>query len=100
MYNSKIWLSDKIKGYKFYGLNKCLAFDISFIMSARPFESYQAAEIFKETTLNYIISSLLLEIDEAFLGLLSAIVGQELLQSFKKERPAGFIDLMIAFESR
>ena len=38
--------------------------------------------------------------DEAFEHLLDDIFGSELMSSFKKKRPAGFIDLMIAFESR
>ena len=40
------------------------------------------------------------EVDEAFLSLLSSMFGSEFLDAFRKERSAGFIDLMIAFESR
>jgi hypothetical protein len=39
-------------------------------------------------------------VDAAFLSLLGAMFGEEFLQDFRRKRPAAFIDLMIAFESR
>ena len=39
-------------------------------------------------------------VDAAFLSLLSAMFGDDCLEEFRKKRPAGFIDMMIAFESR
>nr|XP_040581373.1 heat shock 70 kDa protein 12A-like [Lepeophtheirus salmonis] len=39
-------------------------------------------------------------VDEAFERLLDQIFGREFMKNFKLSRPSGFIDLMIAFESR
>lgn len=39
-------------------------------------------------------------VDLAFESLLSEIFGSEFIESFKTKRPAGWVDLMIAFESR
>ena len=39
-------------------------------------------------------------VDSAFESLLSAMFGPDLIAEFKRKRSAGFIDLMIAFESR
>jgi hypothetical protein len=39
-------------------------------------------------------------VDSAFLSLLGAMFGEDFLQDFRRNRPAAFIDLMIAFESR
>ncbi len=38
--------------------------------------------------------------DLEFEKLLVAIFGQEFMDAFKTKRPAGYVDLMIAFESR
>ena len=38
--------------------------------------------------------------DKAFEDLLAEIFGAETMASFKSKRPLGYIDLMIAFESR
>ena len=32
--------------------------------------------------------------------LIEEIFGKDIMEAFKKKRPAGFVDLMIAFESR
>ncbi|TRY76982.1 hypothetical protein TCAL_15915 [Tigriopus californicus] len=56
----------------------------------------QLKELFKATGGPYGSTS----VDEAFEELLSDVLGQELLLQFKKKRPMGYIDLMIAFESR
>ncbi len=42
----------------------------------------------------------LLAVDKSFEDLLDEMLGSELMTSFRSRRPAGFIDLMIAFESR
>ena len=39
-------------------------------------------------------------VDEAFKKLIENIFGKDIMEAFKKKRPAGFVDLMIAFESR
>ncbi len=39
-------------------------------------------------------------VDEAFESLLCDILGEDFVHKYKRKRPAGFIDLMIAFESR
>lgn len=39
-------------------------------------------------------------VDRAFETLLAAVFGKEVMEEFQRRRPAGFIDLMIAFESR
>ena len=39
-------------------------------------------------------------VDEAFQHLLDAALGRDVMSSYKKRRPVGFIDLMVAFESR
>ena len=39
-------------------------------------------------------------VDETFESLLCAVFGDDLISSYKRKRSAGFIDLMIAFESR
>ena len=39
-------------------------------------------------------------VDESFERLLNDIFGFEFMHQFKQKRPSGFIDLMIAFESR
>ena len=39
-------------------------------------------------------------VDSSFESLLSAMFGPDLIAEFKRKRSAGFIDLMIAFESR
>ena len=46
------------------------------------------------------IISYLIGVDSAFESLLSAMFGCDLIAEFKHKRAAGFIDLMIAFESR
>ena len=38
--------------------------------------------------------------DDTFETLLCAVFSDELIQAYKRKRSAGFIDLMIAFESR
>lgn len=38
--------------------------------------------------------------DEAFEALLDDIFGKDLMSDYKRKRPFGFIDLMIAFETR
>ena len=38
--------------------------------------------------------------DQTFESLLCAVFGEDLVSSYKKKRSAGYIDLMIAFESR
>ena len=38
--------------------------------------------------------------DEEFHKLMEEIFGIDLMVQFKKQRPAGFVDMMIAFESR
>lgn len=39
-------------------------------------------------------------VDVAFESLLAAVFGRDLVEEFRHRRPAGYIDLMIAFESR
>ena len=39
-------------------------------------------------------------VDQTFESLLCAVFGEDLVSSYKKKRSAGYIDLMIAFESR
>ena len=39
-------------------------------------------------------------VDESFESLLNDLFGSDLMSQFRRKRPAGFIDLMIAFESR
>jgi len=39
-------------------------------------------------------------VDNEFQQLLRDIFGSEFIESFKAKRPAGWVDLMIAFESR
>ena len=39
-------------------------------------------------------------VDQAFMKLIEEIFGKDIIEAFKKKRPAGFVDLMIAFESR
>ena len=39
-------------------------------------------------------------VDQAFMKLIEDIFGKDIIEAFKKKRPAGFVDLMIAFESR
>ena len=39
-------------------------------------------------------------VDEGFEDLLRDMFGAELMSAFRLERPAGYVDLMIAFESR
>ena len=39
-------------------------------------------------------------VDDAFEEMMSDILGKEFMQDFKRKRPFGFIDLMLAFESR
>jgi hypothetical protein len=39
-------------------------------------------------------------VDECFEDLLCDMFGSDVMESFRKKRPAGYIDLMIAFESR
>ncbi|UJR22675.1 hypothetical protein I4U23_025712 [Adineta vaga] len=39
-------------------------------------------------------------VDQEFEKLMSTIFGKELLEEFKMKRPAGYVDLMIAFEAR
>lgn len=56
----------------------------------------QLKELFKATGGPYGSTS----VDEAFEELLGEVLGQDLLAQFKKKRPMGYIDLMIAFESR
>lgn len=38
--------------------------------------------------------------DESFESLLNDLFGSDLMSQFRRKRPAGYIDLMIAFESR
>eukprot|EP00095_Tigriopus_kingsejongensis_P010174 maker-scaffold202_size261857-snap-gene-1.23 protein:Tk10174 transcript:maker-scaffold202_size261857-snap-gene-1.23-mRNA-1 annotation:"hypothetical protein CAPTEDRAFT_166803" len=56
----------------------------------------QLKELFKATGGPYGSTS----VDDAFEEILGEVLGQDLLVQFKKKRPMGFIDLMIAFESR
>ena len=42
----------------------------------------------------------LLGVDLAFENLLITVFGSEFIQAFKHKRPAGWVDLMVAFESR
>ena len=42
----------------------------------------------------------LIGIDKEFEKLMGAIFGKELMEDFKIKRPAGYVDLMIAFEAR
>ena len=39
-------------------------------------------------------------VDESFESLLNDLFGSDLMSQFRRKRPAGYIDLMIAFESR
>ena len=39
-------------------------------------------------------------VDQTFESLLCAVFGDEIIAEYKRKRSAGFIDLMIAFESR
>ena len=43
---------------------------------------------------------MLIGVDSAFESLLSAMFGCDVISEFKHKRAAGYIDLMIAFESR
>ena len=52
------------------------------------------------TTQSYVYPSLFLGVDQAFMKLVEDIFGKDIMEAFKKKRPAGFVDLMIAFESR
>ena len=47
----------------------------------------------------YIILKIL-GVDEAFRQLMEDIFGKDIMEAFQKKRPAGYVDLMIAFESR
>ena len=42
----------------------------------------------------------ILGVDEAFRQLMEDIFGKDIMEAFQKKRPAGYVDLMIAFESR
>jgi len=59
-------------------------------------EKGQLRELFKATGGPYGS----ITVDEAFERLLEDIFGRDLMSAFKVKRPSGFIDLMIAFESR
>ncbi|XP_023335807.1 heat shock 70 kDa protein 12A [Eurytemora carolleeae] len=59
-------------------------------------DGQQLREVFKATGGPYGSVS----VDLAFENLLSSMFGAEFIQEFRKKRPAGYIDLMIAFESR
>jgi hypothetical protein len=39
-------------------------------------------------------------VDQEFEKLMSVIFGKEFMDDFKMKRPAGYVDLMIAFEAR
>ena len=45
-------------------------------------------------------ANVFLGIDSTFESLLCAVLGDELIKEYKRKRSAGYIDLMIAFESR
>ena len=51
----------------------------------------------KEGT-NFSLS--ILGVDYAFRQLMEDIFGKDVMEAFQKKRPAGYVDLMIAFESR
>ena len=56
----------------------------------------QLKELFKATGGPYGSVS----VDNAFKLLMEDIFGKDIMEAFQKKRPAGFVDLMIAFESR
>ena len=47
-----------------------------------------------------IISKCVLGVDQEFEVLLGEIFGTDFIEAFKYKRPAGWVDLMLAFESR
>ena len=52
------------------------------------------------TSLDNAIQLQFSAVDEAFKNLLQDIFGEDVIEAFQRKRPAGFVDLMIAFESR
>lgn len=48
----------------------------------------------------YFLFLFLLGVDQEFEKLINNIFGREIIEDFKMKRPAGYVDLMIAFEAR
>jgi len=90
------YVADEIKPGTRYMVVDCGGGTVDITVHEMESETGHLKELYKATGGPYGS----MEVDREFERLMSDIFGSEFIESFKLKRPAGWIDLMIAFESR